>query len=76
MARSIEDGIARRELRGGAVSFTVQAAGGRVHVVVRSDGARTRVVAVCAPPLRERVERALAYVRCMLTGSGVRAEVA
>jgi hypothetical protein len=43
---------------------------------VRSDGARTRVVAVCAPPLRERVERALAQARFALAGCGVRAEVA
>ena len=47
-----------------------------MHVLVRSDGERTRVVAVCAPSLRERVERALAHVRFALAGSGVRAEVA
>jgi hypothetical protein len=68
--------LARRTPSAGAASFTVQAAGGRVHLVVRSDGGRTRIVAVCAPPLRERVERALAHVRFVLAGSGVRAEAA
>lgn len=64
--------------RGGAASFTVRAESGRVHVLVRSDGARTRLVAVCAPPLRERVERALAQVRFALAGRGMHvcAEVA
>jgi hypothetical protein len=76
LARRIERVLAHRTPRRGAASFTVRAAGGRVHLVVRSDGARTRVVAVCAPPLRERVERALAHVRFALAGSGVRAEAA
>jgi len=76
LARRIERGLSRRAPRGGASSFTVAAAGGRVHLIVRSDGASTRVVAVCAPPLRERVERALAHVRFALAGSGLRAEVA
>ncbi|MDB5069967.1 MAG: hypothetical protein JWM87_1078, partial [Candidatus Eremiobacteraeota bacterium] len=71
-----EHRIAGRAPRHGAASFTIQAAGGRVHLVVRSDGERTRVVAVCAPSLRERVERALAHVRFVLVGGGVRAEVA
>ncbi|MEA2722054.1 MAG: hypothetical protein QOJ39_3918, partial [Candidatus Eremiobacteraeota bacterium] len=82
LARSIERGVARRgpgagtAARGGSASFTVNVAGGRVHLLVRSDGACTRVVAVCAPLLRERVERALAHVRFALAGAGMRAEVA
>jgi hypothetical protein len=76
LARRIERGLARRAPRGPAASFAVRGADGRVHLIVRSDGARTRVVAVCAPPLRERVERALAQARFVLAGCGVRAEVA
>jgi hypothetical protein len=79
LGRRIERALtqhATRMPRGGAASFTVSAGSGRVHVIVRSDGARTRVVAVCAPPLRERVERALAHARFALAGRGVRAEVA
>jgi hypothetical protein len=76
LARRIERGLARRTPRSGAASFAIRAGGGRVHLVVRADGARTRVVAVCAPPLRERVERALAQARFALAGRGVRTEVA
>ncbi|MEA2785556.1 MAG: hypothetical protein QOF71_1660 [Candidatus Eremiobacteraeota bacterium] len=76
LARRIERGLARRAPRWAAASFAVRGADGRVHLIVRSDGARTRVVAVCAPPLRERVERALAQARFVLAGCGVRAEVA
>jgi hypothetical protein len=64
-----------RGLPGAAASFTVRASAGRVHLLVRSEGARTRVVAVCAATLRERVERALAHVRFACAGR-VHAEVA
>ena len=75
LARCIERGLTRRLPRA-AAAFAVRGAGGRVALIVRTDGARTRVVAVCAPPLRERVERALAHARFALAGRGVRAEVA
>ena len=75
LARCIERGLTRRLPRGGA-AFAVRGAGGRVALIVRTDGARTRVVAVCVPPLRERVERALAHARFALAPYGVRAEVA
>ncbi len=75
LARRLERELAQRP-RGASASFAVAAAGGRVRILVRSDGARTRVVAVCAPPLRERVERALAQARFALAARGVRAEVA
>jgi hypothetical protein len=76
LAQRIERRLALHPPRGAMASFAVSGTGGRVHLVVRSDGARTRVVAVCAPPLRERVERALAHARFALAGCGVRAEVA
>ena len=75
LARSIERGLTRRAPCAVAASFAVRGAGGRVHLIVRSDGALTRIVAVCAAPLRERVERALAQARFALAGRGVRAEV-
>ncbi len=57
-------------------AFTLRAGVGRVRLMVRSDGVRTRVVAICAPGARERVERALAQARFALTGRAVTAEVA
>ena len=59
----------------GTASFAVRAANGRVHLVVRTAGGTTRVVAVCVPALREHVERALAQARIALTGAGLRAQV-
>ena len=76
LAGRIERALARRLPGGAPASFAVRTAGGRIHLVVRCDGARTRVVAVCAPPLRERVERAVAHARFALAGCGLRAEVA
>jgi hypothetical protein len=77
-----ERGLARRsqhdspgDLSAGTASFAVRAANGRVHLVVRTAGGTTRVVAVCVPALRERVERALAQARIALTGAGMRARV-
>src|SRR5581483_12271142 len=68
-----------RELRGRAgrdASFTVRCGDRRVHLVVRANEGRTRVVAVCAPDVRPRVERALAHARFALAGRGFRAEAA
>ena len=75
LARRIERGLARR-VRGAPASFAVSVAGGRVQLLVRSDGARTRVVAVCAPNVRERVDRALAHARFALAAAGLRTEPA
>jgi hypothetical protein len=74
LALRIERGLRARTPRAGVGSFAVRAAGGRVHIAVRSSGGSTRVVAVCEPALRERVERALAQARFALAGRGVRAE--
>jgi hypothetical protein len=74
LARRIERELARRDPRTIPASFAVRAAGGRVRILVRSEGARTRVLAVCTPPLREGVERALAQARFALAARGFRAE--
>ena len=76
LTRRIARALARRVPRGIPTSFAVSAANGRIHLVVRGDGARTRVVAVCAPRLRERVERALAHARFALAERGIDAEAA
>ncbi len=57
-------------------SLVVRTAGGRVQLLVRSERGRTHVVALCAPALRERVERALAHARFALAARGVHAEAA
>jgi hypothetical protein len=67
-ARTLERGIARRAACGQTASFVVRGANGRVQLVVRTGAGPTRVVAICAPPMRERVERALAHARFTLAG--------
>jgi hypothetical protein len=76
LARGIERALARRAPHSGAASFAIRAGGGRIRLIVRVDGGRTRVVAICATALRERVERALAQARFTLAARGVRMEVA
>jgi hypothetical protein len=72
----LERALIRHAPRAAATSFALRAGVGRVHLLVRSDGTRTRVVAVCSPSVREQVERALAQARFALAGRGVAAEVA
>jgi len=73
LARRIERAVEHHpRRRNSAVSVSVKTSGGRVQLLVRSDGAVTRVVALCAPPLKERVERALAQARFALAAGGAR----
>ena len=76
LARRIAHDVARGTADHTTRSFAMRLDGGRVHVFVRGDGARIRIVAVCAEALRSRVERALAQARFALAGRGLRAEAA
>jgi hypothetical protein len=76
LARRLERALIRRVPRAAVTSFALRAGTGRIRLLVRSDGSRTRVVAVCPLSLRDRVERALAQARFALAGRGVAAEVA
>jgi len=76
LARKLERALTHRAGRERLSSFALRTAGGRIHLMVRNDGIRIRLVAICAPSLRDRVERALAQARFALAGQGVTAEVA
>jgi hypothetical protein len=76
LARRIERALVRRRPAHGTASFAIGAPDGRVQILVRSAGDRTRVVALCAPALRERVERALAHARYALAAHRVLTEAA
>jgi hypothetical protein len=71
LGRRLERALLRRLPRATQTQFALSAAGGRVHLLVRANGSRTRVVAVCAPALRERVERALAHARFALAARAI-----
>jgi hypothetical protein len=78
LARRIERAVERHVARGPqrSAAIAIDAGDGRVHLLVRTDRAATRIVALCSPHLRERVDRALAHVRFALAASGTRLEVA
>jgi hypothetical protein len=75
LARRIERVLARPRAQHAASSVAIHAADGRVQILVRGDGERTRIVALCVPTLRERVDRALAQARFALAGRGVQSEL-
>jgi hypothetical protein len=77
LARRIERAIVRQWPRMPArlATIAIDAGEGRVQLLIRTDGAATRIVALCAPHVRERVDRALAHARFALAASGVRVEV-
>jgi hypothetical protein len=54
-----------------AATQTVSLDGGRVCLLVRSDGRTTRIIALCSAALREPVRRAVAGARFALAGAGI-----
>jgi len=68
IARAVVTLSARRPV---PAAHTVDVAGGRVRILVHTDGRATRIVALCSAPLRDTVERALASARFTLAGAGV-----
>jgi hypothetical protein len=78
LARRIERAIVRHVPRATQRSATIaiDAGDGRVQLLVRTDRTATRIVALCSPLLRERVDRALAHARFVLAAGGTRLEVA
>ncbi len=76
LAREIARELRERAGRDGTAQLVVRIGGGRVQLLLRSERGRTHVVALCAPALRERVERALARARFALAARGLRAEAA
>jgi hypothetical protein len=72
VGRRIEGAVTALRTRvNGHAAQTVDVAGGRVRLLVRSDRGTTRIVALCSSELREPVERALARARFALAGAGL-----
>ena len=46
---------------------------GRVHIIVRKDGPRLRLIALCTPAMLDTVEKALAEARYALAARGFKA---
>jgi hypothetical protein len=74
LGRRIAKLVARPAAPAQSRAATVSVRGARVHVIVRTHGSATRIVALCPPPLEARVARALAQARFALASRGVRVE--
>ncbi len=72
LARKIERTFLRPNAARRSATFAVDGAGGRVHVVLQRADEQMRLVAICPPAVRERVEQALAQARYALALRGVR----
>jgi hypothetical protein len=73
LARKMERAIVRgAATRPAQTTLAVGQGAGRVQLLVRTGGGTIRIVALCAPPLRERVDRALAAARFTLAANGLR----
>ena len=70
LARRIERAIVRRP-NAPVASLAVRLDAGRMQLLVRSDGPRVRIVALCLPHQRALVEVALASARFALAGRGI-----
>ena len=70
LSHRIERAVARRTPEA-LSSMVIRAEDGRVQLLVRSDGMRTRIVALCLPAQRVAVEAALAHARFALARRGI-----
>ncbi len=71
LARKIEQAFRSPESPTHTATFALQGTDGRVHITLRSEGSRIRLIAVCAPKAREIVGVALAQARYALASNGV-----
>lgn len=74
LARKIERTLLTPSAPSTRATFSIGAARERVHIALHVRGARVRLVAICAPRVRERVARALAQARYALAQRGVALE--
>jgi len=73
LARGIERVAARPLASARAASFAVRGPHGRVQILLRSQGGRTHLIAVCTPEARVDVARALEQARYALARGGIAA---
>lgn len=70
LARKITQFVLQPRSKKSGATFTIDGARGRVRVLVRTDGTRVRLVALCAEPMRATVSAALAQARYALAARG------
>lgn len=70
LARKIALFVLRPRRKMSGATFTIDGARGRVRVLVRADGNRLRLIALCAEPMKATVSAALAQARYALAARG------
>jgi hypothetical protein len=71
LARKIERAFLHPKRASRKASFTIEGEGGRVHVLMRSQGPRLKLIAICPPKSRSQVAAALAQARYALALRGI-----
>ena len=70
LARKIALLVLQPRHKKSAATFTIDGARGRVRVLVRTDGSRVRLIALCAESMKATVAAALAQARYALASRG------
>lgn len=71
LARKIERAFLHPKAPARKASFSLDGEHGRVQVMLRSEGSRVKLVAICAPKAKARVAHALAQARYALALRGI-----
>jgi hypothetical protein len=75
LARAIENAFARPRASSKRATFSMGRGSARIHVVLQTKGARSTLVALCRPELRDLVARALMQARIGLAARGLGLEL-
>src|SRR5205807_4869332 len=70
LARKIARFVRQPQRKKSGATFTIDGERGRVRVLVRSDGSRLRLIALCAESMKTTVAAALAQARYALASRG------
>ena len=71
LARKIERALLHPGAAARKGSFTIEGAAGRVQILLRAQGSRVKLVAICSPKAKAQVAEALAQARYALATRGV-----
>lgn len=74
LARKIERALLHPAARTRKGFFTIEGPGGRVHILLREQGTRVQLIAICSPKAKTQVSAALEQARYALAARGVHIE--
>lgn len=74
LARKIERALLHPAAKARKGFFTIEGSAGRVHILLREQGLRVKLIAICTPRAKAQVAAALAQARYALAQRGVQLE--